>query len=142
MKVRTFTGSETVKVDKRVNDWLAKFGIKPHHTNTAIGQFTVKGEDQLRASRRTAKWRLLPFPSGMRSRRNKGNSHVVRNRIWSASKVPYTQPSEYAAAPNACAQVFERRLASERIRLRLAAEQGVPPDSTWPSHNRSGHRRR
>ena len=46
MKVRTFTGSETAKVDKRVNDWLAKFGIKPHHTNTAIGQFTVKAEDQ------------------------------------------------------------------------------------------------
>jgi len=46
MKVRTFTGSETAKVDKRVNDWLAEFGIKPHHTNTAIGQFTVKAEDQ------------------------------------------------------------------------------------------------
>jgi hypothetical protein len=43
MKVKTFTGSETAKVDKRVNDWLAQFGIKPHHTNTAIGQFTVKG---------------------------------------------------------------------------------------------------
>jgi hypothetical protein len=28
MKVRTFTGSETAKVDKQVNDWLAKFGIK------------------------------------------------------------------------------------------------------------------
>jgi hypothetical protein len=47
MKVKTFTGSETAKVDKRVNDWLAQFGIKPHHTNTAIGQFTVKAEDQL-----------------------------------------------------------------------------------------------
>jgi hypothetical protein len=47
MKVKTFAGSETAKVDKRVNDWLARFGIKPHHTNTAIGQFTVKGEDQL-----------------------------------------------------------------------------------------------
>jgi hypothetical protein len=46
MKVRTFTGSETTKVDKQVNDWLAKFGIKPHFTNTAIGQFTVKGEDR------------------------------------------------------------------------------------------------
>jgi len=46
MKVRTFTGSETAKVDKRVNDWLAEFGIKPHHTNTAIGQFTVKAQDQ------------------------------------------------------------------------------------------------
>ena len=46
MKVRTFTGSETAKVDKQVNDWLAKFGIKPHYTNTAIGQFTVRGEDQ------------------------------------------------------------------------------------------------
>jgi hypothetical protein len=46
MKVKTFTGSETAKVDKRVNDWLAQFDIKPHHTNTAIGQFTVKGEDQ------------------------------------------------------------------------------------------------
>ncbi len=46
MKVKTFTGSETAKVDKRVNDWLAQFGIKPHHTNTAIGQFTVRGEDQ------------------------------------------------------------------------------------------------
>ena len=46
MKVRTFTGSETAKVDKQVNDWLAKFGIKPHHTNTAIGEFTVRGEDQ------------------------------------------------------------------------------------------------
>jgi hypothetical protein len=41
MKVKTFTGSETAKVDKRVNDWLAQFGIRPHHTNTAIGQFTV-----------------------------------------------------------------------------------------------------
>jgi hypothetical protein len=47
MKVKTFTGSETAKVDKRVNDWLAQFGIKPHHTNTAIGQFTVEVEDQL-----------------------------------------------------------------------------------------------
>jgi hypothetical protein len=37
MKVKTFTGSETVKVDKRVNDWLAQFGIRPHHT-TAHGQ--------------------------------------------------------------------------------------------------------
>ena len=37
MKVKTFAGSETAKVDKRVNDWLARFGIKPHHTNTAIG---------------------------------------------------------------------------------------------------------
>jgi hypothetical protein len=46
MKVKTFTGSETAKVDKRVNDWLAQVGIKPHHTNTAIGQFTVKAEDQ------------------------------------------------------------------------------------------------
>ena len=46
MKVKTFTGSETAKVDKRVNDWLAQSGIKPHHTNTAIGQFTVKTEDQ------------------------------------------------------------------------------------------------
>jgi hypothetical protein len=46
MKVKTFTGSETAKVDKRVNDWLAEFGINPHHTNTAIGQFTVKAEDQ------------------------------------------------------------------------------------------------
>jgi hypothetical protein len=46
MKVKTFTGSETAKVDKRVNDWLAQFGIRPHHTNTAIGQFTVKAEDQ------------------------------------------------------------------------------------------------
>jgi hypothetical protein len=46
MKVKTFTGSETAKVDKRVNDWLAQSGIKPHHTNTAIGQFTVKAEDQ------------------------------------------------------------------------------------------------
>jgi hypothetical protein len=24
MKVKTFTGSETAKVDKRVNDWLAQ----------------------------------------------------------------------------------------------------------------------
>ena len=46
MKVKTFTGSETAKVDKRVNDWLAQFGIRPHDTNTAIGQFTVKAEDQ------------------------------------------------------------------------------------------------
>ena len=45
MKVKTFTGSETAKVYKRVNDWLAQFGIRPHHTNTAIGQFTVKEED-------------------------------------------------------------------------------------------------
>ena len=30
MKVKTFTGSETAKVDKRVNDWLAQFGIRPH----------------------------------------------------------------------------------------------------------------
>jgi hypothetical protein len=51
MKVKTFTGSETAKVDKRVNDWLAQFGIKPHHTNTAIGQFTVKGRISARASR-------------------------------------------------------------------------------------------
>ena len=29
MKVKTFTGSETAKVDKRVNDWLAQFGITP-----------------------------------------------------------------------------------------------------------------
>ena len=29
MKVKTFTGSETAKVDKRVNDWLAQFGIIP-----------------------------------------------------------------------------------------------------------------
>jgi hypothetical protein len=42
MKVKTFTGSETAKVDKRVNDWLAQFGIKPHHTNTAIGQFGMR----------------------------------------------------------------------------------------------------
>ena len=46
MRVKTFTGSETAKVDKRVNDWLAQSGIEPHHTNTAIGQFTVKAEDQ------------------------------------------------------------------------------------------------
>jgi hypothetical protein len=26
MKVKTFTGSETAKVDKRVNDWLSQFG--------------------------------------------------------------------------------------------------------------------
>ena len=32
MKVKTLTGSETAKVDKRVNDWLAQFGHKtaPH----------------------------------------------------------------------------------------------------------------
>ena len=46
MKVKTFTGSETAKVDKRVNDWLAQFGIRPLRTNTAVGQFTVKAEDQ------------------------------------------------------------------------------------------------
>jgi len=46
MKVETFTGSDTAKVDKRVNDWLAQFGIRPQHTNTAVGQFTVKAEDQ------------------------------------------------------------------------------------------------
>jgi hypothetical protein len=31
---------------RREGDWLAQFGIKPHHTNTAIGQFTVEAEDQ------------------------------------------------------------------------------------------------
>ncbi len=51
MKVKTFTGSETAKVDKRVNDWLAQFGIKPLHTNTAIGQFTVRERISIRASR-------------------------------------------------------------------------------------------
>ena len=88
MKVKTFTGSETAKVDKRVNDWLAQFGIKPHHTNTAIGQFTVKGEDQRTGKPVNRRWRLLPFRSGMRSRRNKGNSHVVRNRIWPGNSSP------------------------------------------------------
>ncbi len=43
MKVRTFTGSETAKVDKRVNDWLAKFGIKPHHTNACQFFYNCKG---------------------------------------------------------------------------------------------------
>ena len=41
------------------NDWLAEFGINPHHTNTAIGQFTVKAEDQ--RTGKPAEWRLLPF---------------------------------------------------------------------------------
>ena len=30
MKVKTFTGSETAKVDKRVNDWLAQFVVQRH----------------------------------------------------------------------------------------------------------------
>ena len=37
MKVKTFAGSETAKVDKRVNDWLARFGIKRHYPNTLSG---------------------------------------------------------------------------------------------------------
>ncbi len=49
MKVKTITGSETAKVDKRVNDWLTQFGIKPHHTNTAIGH--CQGGISVRASR-------------------------------------------------------------------------------------------
>ena len=66
MKVKTFTGSETAKVDKRVNDWLAQSGIEPHHTNPAIGQFTVKAEDQRRApvNRRVA---VTAIWSGMRT---------------------------------------------------------------------------
>ena len=48
MKVKLFTGSNLRKVEKEVNDWLAKSGIRPHHTDTAINQFTVKGEDQVR----------------------------------------------------------------------------------------------
>ena len=28
MKVKNFTGSETAEVDKRVNDWLAQFGVE------------------------------------------------------------------------------------------------------------------
>ena len=49
MKVKTFAGSETAKVDKRVNDWLAKFGIKPHHKHRHRGggqpQQCPRGDD-------------------------------------------------------------------------------------------------
>jgi hypothetical protein len=51
MRVKTYTGSETAKVDKRVNDWLAQFGIKPHHTNTAIGSSLSRQRISARASR-------------------------------------------------------------------------------------------
>ena len=85
MKVRTFTGSETAKVDKQVNDWLAKFGAKPHHTYTAIGQFTVRGVDQRTGKPVNRRVAVIAIRSGMRSGRSKTNSHVVRNRIWSAS---------------------------------------------------------
>ena len=88
MKVRTFTGSETAKVDKRVNDWLAEFGIKPHHTNTAIGQFTVKAEDQHTGkpvNRRVAViaisvWYEEPAETGVGGRRDEGeNLHRKRD---------------------------------------------------------------
>jgi hypothetical protein len=43
MKVKTFTGTDTKRVDKQVNDWLEKSGAKVLKTNTAIKQFTVRG---------------------------------------------------------------------------------------------------
>lgn len=47
MKVKTFTGTDTKRVDKQVNDWLEKSGAKVLKTNTAIKQFTMRGEDQV-----------------------------------------------------------------------------------------------
>jgi hypothetical protein len=52
MKVKTFTGSETAKVDKRVNDWLAQFGIRPHH----------RGGDRYRERRASSPSILLAGP--------------------------------------------------------------------------------
>ena len=87
-RLSTLAVSLPVKVLAFIDDWLAQFGIKPHHTNTAIGQFTVKGEDQRTGKPVNRRVAVIAISVGMRSRRNKGNSHVVRNRIWSASKVP------------------------------------------------------
>jgi hypothetical protein len=47
MKVKTFTGTDTKRIDKQINDWLEKSGAKVLKTNTAIKQFTMKGEDQV-----------------------------------------------------------------------------------------------
>ncbi len=45
--MKTFTGTDTTRDDKQVNDWLEKTGAKVLKTNTAIKQFTIKGEDQV-----------------------------------------------------------------------------------------------
>ena len=50
MKVKTFTGTDAKGVDKQVNDWLEKSGAKVLKTNTAIKQFTMRGEDQVCSS--------------------------------------------------------------------------------------------
>ncbi len=50
MKVKTFTGSETAKVDKRVNDWLAGLGID-RSADTAMGSSLSRRRISARASR-------------------------------------------------------------------------------------------
>jgi hypothetical protein len=44
MKVKTFVGSDAAKVDKQVNDWLAKSKVQVRSTSTAFKRLKFKGK--------------------------------------------------------------------------------------------------
>jgi hypothetical protein len=47
MKVKTFVGSDAVKLDKQVNAWLVESKVQVRRTSTAFKQFKEFGEDAL-----------------------------------------------------------------------------------------------
>ena len=61
MKVKTFTGPDTKKVDKEVNDWLAKTGITVVKTDTAIKELRIPMQRQEMGSTKTKTvYRVVP----------------------------------------------------------------------------------
>ena len=44
LRVKTFTGTDTAKVDKRVNDWLAKSKVRVWRTTTAFKGLKHRGK--------------------------------------------------------------------------------------------------
>ena len=55
MKVRTFTGSETAKVDKLVNDWLA-LNVNPPAPDVKTARWMKKNASSMRRTSLFLKW--------------------------------------------------------------------------------------
>jgi len=47
MRVKTFTGTHRVAVDKQVNDWLAESKVHVRRTSTTFHRFRDRGKDAL-----------------------------------------------------------------------------------------------
>jgi hypothetical protein len=44
LKVKTFTGTDTAKVDQRINDWLTKSKVRVWRTTTAFKGLKYRGK--------------------------------------------------------------------------------------------------